>query len=927
MKRPPMPSQVRPSLGPGPPVPQQRAPQQRQHQGPPPLPPPQGGRGPPVFGSKPPGSVQHQHQHQQRGLGGAPEAQAPTQASKPLHPSANTSAANKASSRINPAQMPRPKQDAKARALQVFETRNYNSNKDGSGAGAMGMGMGGPDPYEDRLMRGNILSSSASIPPPPTSSRFVVKDLGNASPRFMRSTFYQVPLSKDVRRTCEMPFAILCQPLAAGDPLDTNQGKVMLVDASQEGPVRCTTCKAYMNPFVRWLDGGRRFQCNLCGSMNECPPWYFCNLGPNGTRRDQFDRPELQFGSVEYTASSQYLVRPPQRPACVFLIDCSVEAVNAGITHRICEAILRNFENRGAAEEDQGARVAPGKVGIATFGRTIEYISMKPGSAQPQITVVPDVDTPYAPVANSVLLDGESNREEICAILRFVMSMHSASNDRKGGFVPQESCAAAAIHSSGKVIQKVGGKVIAFVASLTNLGQGAEPSEADQRRKEGGKGGTLVNMIWPKGDLYTRVAEELAEKQVCVDVFCFGRTSTSHLDIARLRLFPEITGGSFVGYQDFDGSNGRNADAKRLSHDLRYNLTREQGFEALLRVRASAGLEVEEYRGSFLVRTPTDVDMAGIDADKSIVAFIKHEERLKEGQECSFQCALLYTTSFGERRIRVHTISLPTTSVLGSVYRSADLDAQMHAILRQEVHRFPLKKMQPQQVREAATAQCVNILYAYRKYCATASSTGQLILPEALKLMPLYMLAFNKLKSLQQKCEPDARASLVAKISAIPMTDLLPMLFPRLVALHKLADLPPDHEGDVNPDLLSCSSEAMDDDACLLLLEEDVGYIWIGLGVYPPVLDRLFGETTFEMIQRKLNTNLVGFSKGDLGGLCFKVVSSMCPGKCMRLKFVARGSMAETKMLAKLVEDRTQNGMSYVEYLCHIHRKIQNKFL
>lgn len=272
--------------------------------------------------------------------------------------------------------------------------------------------------------------------------------------------------------------------------------------------------------------------------------------------------------------------------------------------------------------------------------------------------------------------------------------------------------------------------------------------------------------------------------------------------------------------------------------------------------------------------------------------------------------------------------------------------------------------MQPLQVREAATAQCVNILYAYRRYCATASSTGQLILPEALKLMPLYMLAFNKMKPLQQKCEPDVRAALVAKVSAIPMQDLLPTLFPRLVALHKLANLPSDQlGGEIQPELLSCSSECMEDDACLLLLEESVGYVWVGLGVYPPVLEKLFGVSTFEMIQKKLDKTLVGYrgeSSGILGFgppssfvdsvnlqallrclnadeqgerdgddpcLCFRAVAALCPGKCVRLKFVARGSMAETKMLAKLIEDRTQNGMSYVEYLCHIHRKIQNKFL
>ena len=401
-----------------------------------------------------------------------------------------------------------------------------------------------------------------------------------------------------------------------------------------------------------------------------------------------------------------------------------------------------------------------------------------------------------------------------------------------------------------------------------------------------------------------------------------------------------------MAYPSFDGSERDNGDAKRLCHDLTHNLTREQGFEALLRVRTSMGLKVEEYKGSFLVRTSTDVDLAGIDADKSIVAYVKHEEKLRESSEVAFQCALLYTTSFGERRIRVHTLSLPTTSVLGNVYRSADLDAQMHATLRSIVSHYP--KMEPQGVKEAATNACVNILYAYRKYCATSSSTGQLILPEALKLMPLYMLAFNKLQALETKCAPDERARLVALLSSISIPDLLPLLFPRLVALQNVSESFDARSGQV-PDLLSCSSEAMDDDAVLLLLEKNVGYIWIGLGVYPPVLQRLFGETSYDKIQHKLENTLLGplgavsthddnssisnsgphspSSSSSPIPVAFQVVSALCPSKCVRLKFVARGSVMETKFLTKLVEDRTQSGMSYVEYLCHVHRQIQNKFL
>lgn len=48
------------------------------------------------------------------------------------------------------------------------------------------------------------------------------------------------------------------------------------------------------------------------------------------------------------------------------------------------------------------------------------------------------------------------------------------------------------------------------------------------------------------------------------------------------------------------------------------------------------------------------------------------------------------------------------------------------------------------QERDRMSSQCVHILHTYRKFCATASSSGQLILPEGLKLLPLYTMGTYK---------------------------------------------------------------------------------------------------------------------------------------------------------------------------------------
>lgn len=42
-----------------------------------------------------------------------------------------------------------------------------------------------------------------------------------------------------------------------------------VVDFGEQGLVRCARCKAYMNAFMAFVDGGRKFRCNLCGHVNQ----------------------------------------------------------------------------------------------------------------------------------------------------------------------------------------------------------------------------------------------------------------------------------------------------------------------------------------------------------------------------------------------------------------------------------------------------------------------------------------------------------------------------------------------------------------------------------------------------------------------------------------------------------------------------------
>ena len=47
------------------------------------------------------------------------------------------------------------------------------------------------------------------------------------------------------------------------------QNTLHLVDHGSGGPIRCNRCKAYMNPYARFIDGGRRYLCPICQCSNE----------------------------------------------------------------------------------------------------------------------------------------------------------------------------------------------------------------------------------------------------------------------------------------------------------------------------------------------------------------------------------------------------------------------------------------------------------------------------------------------------------------------------------------------------------------------------------------------------------------------------------------------------------------------------------
>lgn len=93
------------------------------------------------------------------------------------------------------------------------------------------------------------------------------------------------------------------------------------------------------------------------------------------------------------------------------------------------------------------------------------------------------------------------------------------------------------------------------------------------------------------------------------------------------------------------------------------------------------GISVDDQFGNFYMNNSTDVELAGVHADTTVAFKLKHDSKLEN--EGFAQCALLYTTSTGQRRVRIHNIRMPVTSNTNALFRQADVDSAMNLIVKQ----------------------------------------------------------------------------------------------------------------------------------------------------------------------------------------------------------------------------------------------------
>ncbi|RDA93377.1 hypothetical protein CP533_1986 [Ophiocordyceps camponoti-saundersi (nom. inval.)] len=670
------------------------------------------------------------------------------------------------------------------------------------------------------------------IPPPPIvlppNTSVTSSPNANCPPRYVRSTLNAVPTTNSLLKKSKLPFALVVQPYGAlhddEDPVPVVQDQIIS---------RCRRCRTYINPFVTFLDHGHRWRCNMCNLSNDVPQAFDWDAAAQQAA-DRWQRYELNHSVVEFVAPQEYMVRPPQPLVYLFLFDVSYAAASNGLLATSARTILDSLSRIPNADRRT-------RLGFLAVDASLHYFSIpkdEDENSDTNMLVVSDLDEPFLPVPHDLLVPLTESRQSIERFLQKLPDMfqHNQSNG---------SCMGSALRAGHKLISALGGKIVVLTASLPNIGAGKLEMREDKKLLGSSKEGSLLQT---GSSFYKSFAVECSKNQVSIDMFLF---SSQYQDVASLSNLPRYTGGQTWFYPGWHAS--RPEDALKFASELSDYLSSEIGLEAVLRVRATTGLRMNTFYGNFFNRSSDLCAFPAFPRDQCYVVEVAIDENINKNFVC-LQTAVLHTTCNGERRIRVLTLALPTTTNLSDMYASADQCAITTYFSHKAVERTLSSGLEA--ARDALQAKLTELLQTFKKELGGGSmGGGGLQFPANLRGLPVLFLGLIKNVGLRKSTQipSDLRSAALCLLSTLPVPLLMRYIYPRLYSLHDMPDnagVPDGETGQiVMPPAVNLTSERLAPHGLYLIDDGQTQFLWVGRDAVPQLVADVFGVEDRTQVQ------------------------------------------------------------------------------
>ncbi|XP_057205643.1 protein transport protein Sec24B isoform X3 [Triplophysa rosa] len=739
------------------------------------------------------------------------------------------------------------------------------------------------------LQERNILPPKRTPPPEPNLSSDLRKV--NCSPDTFRCTLTSIPQTQALLNKARLPLGLLLHPFR-----DLTQLPVITSNTI----VRCRSCRTYINPFVSFLDQ-RRWKCNLCYRVNDVPEEFMYNPVTR-SYGEPHKRPEVQNSTVEFIASSDYMLRPPQPAVYLFVLDVSHNAVESGYLNVFCQSLLDSLDKLPGDTRT--------RIGFVTFDSTIHFYNLQEGLSQPQMLVVSDIEDVFLPTHDSLLVNLKESKELVKDLLNSLPGMFAHTRETQSALGP-------ALQAAYKLMSPTGGRVSVFQTQLATVGAGHLQSREDPNLRSSTKN---VQHLGPATDFYKKLALDCSGQQIGVDLFLL---SSLYSDLATLACVSKYSAGSVFYYPSFHHHHNP-AQRQKFHKDLQRYLARKIGFEAVMRIRCTKGLSIHTFHGNFFVRSTDLLSLANVNPDSGFAVQMSIEESLADTSLVCFQAALLYTSSKGKRRIRVHTLCLPVVSQLNDVFAGADVQAISCLLANMAIDRSISSGLSD--ARDALVNAVVDCLAAYRANGSNIQPSG-LIAPAALRLFPLYVLALLKQKALRTGTSTrlDERVFAMCEFKSQPLHQITRMVHPDLYRIDNMTEQGALHLNDSvipQPPLLQLTAEKLTREGAFLMDCGSVMYLWVGKCCHETFVRDVLGYPNYASIP--VNMTEIPELQTMYSERTRAFLSWLLESRTFTPAFhvVKDDASVKSSFFQHLVEDRTESAFSYYEFLLHVQQQM-----
>ncbi|EDV58192.1 uncharacterized protein Dere_GG25252, isoform B [Drosophila erecta] len=752
------------------------------------------------------------------------------------------------------------------------------------------------------LMQNRHILSPATLPPPKVVLHNQFHESINCSPSIMRCTLTKIPESNSLLQKSRLPLGIVIHPFRDVNSLPV----IQCINI-----VRCRLCRTYINPFVYFVDS-KMWKCNLCYRVNELPDDFQFDPATK-TYGDVTRRPEVRSSTIEFIAPSEYMLRPPQPAMYLFLFDVSIIAQQSGYLEAACAVLNRHLDEMPGDARTQ--------VGFICFDSFVHFYSMAEGLNQPHEMTLLDIEDPFLPRPDNLLVNLKECKELVRDLLKQLPKRFAHTHD---------PCSAlgAALQVAFKLMQASGGRITVFQSCLPNKGPGAlEPREDPNNRSA-----KDVAHLNPATDFYKRFALECSGYQIACDLFLMNQ---QYSDMATISGISKHSGGCVHHFPLYQKTKPHMVESFR-SCFKRY-LTRKIGFEAVMRIRCTRGLQVHTFHGNFFVRSTDLLSLPNVNPDAGYGMQISYDETLTDAKTICFQAALLYTNSEGERRIRVHTVCLPVTASLPEVMHSADTEAIIGLLSKMAVDRSVASNLSD--ARDAFINATVDVYNAFKiAQNLPSGQSGQLIAPRSLALLPLYILALLKHPAFRvgTSTRLDDRVYAMDCMKTLPLDQLMKYVYPELYKIDALiyharnSNISSNQEDDEDEDeplpelpRLQLSAEHLDSRSIFLMDCGTLIMIYVGLNVPPDVLEALLGiSSTAGLGDYVYGLPNVVSNENDVLNRFISRLNYDKPYSAL-VQIIRDTSTAKGQFIERLTDDRSESSLSYYEFLQHIRAQVK----